>query len=643
MIAESGQFFLALAFVAASAQMMFALFAGLRAPFQPPYAAAARQAAYAHGFLLLCAFLALVILFLRSDFSVALVAHHSHSTKPLLYKISASWGNHEGSLLLWSLFLGICSAALAFFARAADTSYGSKLKLSALSCQGAISILFLAFLIFASNPFARLVPIPFQGAGLNPILQDPALAIHPPILYVGYVGFSLAFSFAIAALCLARRTEDARAWANITRWPIQISWVALTGGVALGSWWAYRELGWGGFWFWDPVENAALMPWLAGTALLHAVIITQKRGSALSWAVLLSILTFSLSMLGTFLTRSGIIVSVHSFASDPTRGIFILLILTLLCGGGFALFAARAHLLARAGLPTSLNSREAAIMANSLFLIAALSAVLTGTLYPIIFEALTGETIAVGAPYFNATFIPIMLPLLLLMPLAPFFAWAGQRAGAVIRPLVPAALAALLGGLLVAFAFEPRGMALALASALSVWVVAGALTRLWVMRRNLAAEAAMICAHIGVGLLLAGVIGAGAGQIEHTKAFAKGEAIMFAGYKISFEGVAPHFGADYRAERAKVLIRNVQGDALLAELTPEVRHYIARATPTREAAIKTFLFPPADLHAILGDRLDSNKRTMKFYYNPLAPLLWLGAFMMALGGVLSLIRRVRRT
>ena len=624
---------LALALIAATAQMALGIFAA--SPSQPLYMSAALRAAYVHGILVLGAFLALITLFLQSDFSVALVAHHSHSTKPLLYKIAASWGNHEGSLLLWSLFLAICSAALAFFARKIDT----QMKLSALAVQGGVSILFLAFMIFASNPFTRLDPAPFQGAGLNPILQDPALAIHPPILYAGYVSFSLAFSFAIAALWRGRAGKD---WAQAVRWPIQFAWIALTIGVALGSWWAYRELGWGGFWFWDPVENAALMPWLAGTALLHAIIVTEKRGTASSWAVLLSILTFSLSMLGTFLTRSGIIVSVHSFASDPTRGIFILLIMILLCGGGLSLFAWRAHTLINTSTPPArLDSRATAIMANSLFLIAALSAVLTGTLYPIIFEAFTGETIAAGAPYFNATFIPIIVPLLLLMPIAPFFAWvAGQGAQAIVRPLIPAALAALMAGLLIALTLEPRNVAMALAFALSVWLVAGALARAWVMRAMLAVESPMICAHIGLGILLAGIIGTGAGQKEQTFALNIDQPASFAGYQISLAAVKPHLGADYRAERATILVRE-QGQ-LVAELSPEIRHYIARPQPTREAAIRTFIFPPADLHAVLGDPLENNQRAVKFYYNPLAPLLWLGALMMAFGGALSIIRRAQR-
>ncbi len=619
---------LALSLIAAGAQMALAVFAASG----KLYVNAAMRAAYAHGALLLGAFAVLITLFLQSDFSVALVAHHSHSTKPALYQIAASWGNHEGSLLLWVFFLGVCSAALAFFARDVE----QKLKFYALAVQGSVSILFLAFIIFASNPFTRLDPAPFQGAGLNPILQDPALAIHPPILYAGYVGFSLAFSFAIAALWIGRAGKN---WAQAVRWPIQISWVALTLGVALGSWWAYRELGWGGFWFWDPVENAALMPWLAGTALLHAIIITEKRGTASSWAVLLSILTFALSQLGTFLTRSGIIVSVHSFASDPTRGIFILLIMAVLCGGGLSLFAWRAHNLIETYPSSGINSRETAIMANSLFLIAALSAVLTGTLYPIIFEAFTGQTIAAGAPYFNATFIPIITPLLLLMPVAPFFAWTGSPARAVIQPLIPAMLATLIGAVLIVFTLEPRNVAIALGFALAIWLVAGSLARLWLLRRAWSAELPMICGHIGLGLLLAGVIGTGAGQKEQTLALANGESVNFAGYQISLEAVKPHLGPDYRAERATILIRDQ--DALLAELHPEIRHYIARAAPTREAAIKTFLFPLADLHAILGDQLEKNKRAVKFYYNPLAPLLWLGAVMMALGGILSLVKRLR--
>ncbi len=621
MIAETGHFALVLALAAALAQTAFA-----RSP------AAATRAAYIQFALLALAFLVLAAAFLRSDFSLALAAAHSHSTKPIAYKLSALWGNHEGSMLLWCLFLAACSALFARFPRQTPPP----LKAAALGVQGVLSSAFLLFLLLTSNPFARLDPAPFQGLGLNPILQDPALALHPPILYAGYVGFSLAFSFAAAALLYPKYAAQ---WAQHARIWIQSAWIMLTCGIALGAWWAYRELGWGGFWFWDPVENAALMPWLAGTALLHAAAAAENRKTAQLWVIFLALAAFSLSMLGTFLTRSGILLSVHSFASDPSRGAFILLILTLICGSAFLLFALRAHRFA-ASPPAALVSREGAILINSLLVSAAAAIVLTGTLYPIALDLLGLGRVTVGPPYFNATFLPLLAPLLILAPAAPFLAWRRGNLAAALRHLRLAGLAALLAAAATLLFAAPRLLVAAFGIGVAVWLASGALAL--IRARPNISNAGIATAHAGLGILVAGITGVSLWQTERLALLAPGDSLEIAGYQITLDSLTPAQGPDFRAVQADLSVR--RGGELAARLAPQKRLYIARASPTREAAIHTTLLPPADLYAVLGDedQQSNGAWTFTFYHNPLAPLLWLGAALMAAGGALAAAARLRR-
>ena len=475
---------------------------------------AGQPAAVSQLALLTIAFLALMYAYVTSDFSVANVAANSHSTKPMLYKISGVWGNHEGSMLLWVLILALFGAAVAVF----GNNLPPTLKANVLSVQAAIALAFLLFIVFTSDPFARLDPAPADGRGLNPILQDPALAFHPPFLYVGYVGFSIAFSFAIAALIEGR--IDA-AWARWVRpWTLG-AWMFLTIGIAMGSWWAYYELGWGGWWFWDPVENASFMPWLAGTALLHSALVMEKREALKVWTILLAILTFSLSLMGTFIVRSGVLTSVHSFAVDPARGVFILAILVLFTGGGLALFALRAKEMRIGGLFTPI-SREGSLVLNNLLLVTSAATVLIGTLYPLVLEAVTGDKISVGPPFFNMTFVPLMLPLLLAMPFGPLLAWKRGDIAAAGQRLVFAAFAALLVAV-ATFALFNRGPWLApFGLALGVFVMGGALTE-WLSRIKFAvapvdevvrravnlprSNYGTLCAHFGIGLMVLGIVG----------------------------------------------------------------------------------------------------------------------------------------
>ncbi len=623
MIAELGHFSLALACVLALTQIGLAAFAARAG--NPNLLRAAVRAAFLQPFLLGLAFGLLIACFIRSDFSIALVAAHSHSAKPLVYKIAASWGNHEGSILLWSFFLALANALPAISRRLPPS-----LLARMLTVQGLMASAFLIYILAASNPFLRLWPAPFQGFGLNPVLQDPALALHPPILYAGYVGFSIAFAFAAAALLEKRPVSE---WVHFARPWIIAAWSALTAGIALGAWWAYRELGWGGFWFWDPVENAALMPWLAGTALIHASAVTAKRGSGALMTSFLALTAFSLSMLGTFLTRSGILISVHSFASDPTRGLAILLIIGFLCGGAFLLFALRAPMMARRRYFTPL-AREGALLLNSLVLLTITASVLTGTLYPVFAEIFAGEQISVGAPYFNATFLPLIAPLLLLVPLAPFLNWRRANLTQAARALLWPGVFALFAALAI-FAAGWRSILGVGGLLLGLWILAGAFKRLLVWRRH---EFGMNFAHAGLGVMILGIAGVSVWQQEHHASLAPGEGVSFAGYEISLEEVAPQQGADYRAEQARLTISENGG--IVAQLTPESRTYAARPQPVREAAIKTFLLPPADLYAVMG-AADGSARTFTFYYNPLAVFIWGGAALAALGGILALVFRQR--
>ncbi|RPI45099.1 MAG: heme lyase CcmF/NrfE family subunit, partial [Hyphomicrobiaceae bacterium] len=550
MIIELGHFALILALAVALVQMLLPAWGAHLGDAR--LMAVAPPAALAQLTLLTFSFLSLTHAFITSDFSVETVWANSHSAKPLIYKFSGVWGNHEGSMLLWVLILAAFGAAVALFGR----NLPDILRANVLAVQAAIAVAFLVFIVFASSPFGRIPP-QAEGRGLNPILQDPALAFHPPFLYAGYVGLSMAFSFAIAAL-IEGRTDAA--WARWVRPWTLAAWMSLTLGIAMGSWWAYYELGWGGWWFWDPVENASFMPWLAATALLHSALVMEKREALKVWTILLAILAFSLSLIGTFLVRSGILTSVHAFAVDPRRGVFILAILTLLIGGALALYAWRAPQLRQGGLFAPI-SREGGLVLNNVRLTTACPTVFIGTLYPLALEAVTGAKISVGAPYFNLTFGPLMVPLLLAMPLGPLLAWKrGDLFGAMQR--LAAAIALSLLAAVFALALQWRGPWLApFGIAVGAWVIAGAVSE-WATRVKLftagrgeifrracglprAAYGGML-AHVGIGVTVVGIVATSAWRVEHVVVLQQGERASIAGYELTFRGVAPRRGPNYQ-------------------------------------------------------------------------------------------------
>ncbi len=643
MIAEIGHFCLVLALLVAAVQTILpALGAHWR---EPRLMAMAEPAALTQLALLALAFLALMHAYVTSDFSVANTWENSHTLKPMLYKISGVWGNHEGSMLLWVLILALFGAAVAQFGRNLPAS----LKANVLAVQASIAFGFLLFIVATSNPFARLDPAPLEGRGLNPILQDPALAFHPPFLYAGYVGFSMAFSFAVAALIEGRIDS---AWARWVRPWTLAAWMCLTIGIAMGSWWAYYELGWGGWWFWDPVENASFMPWLAGTALLHSAVVMEKREALKIWTILLAILTFSLSLMGTFLVRSGILSSVHAFAVDPKRGVFILGLLFIYIGGALSLYSLRAGQLRQGGIFSPI-SREGSLVLNNILLATATGTVLVGTLYPLALEALTGAKISVGAPYFNMTFGPLMVPLLLAVPFGPLLAWKrGDLAAAMERLL--AAIAAATVAAALALAFFIRGPWLApLGIALGVWVIAGTLCELafrvkflrapWseVYRRlaNLPrASYGGTLAHAGLGLMVLGIVGTTAWQSEKILTLRPGEHVDIAGYSLEFKGTLPSQGPNY-SEISGVLAVSRQGRPV-TELTPSKRLYETPRQSTTEAGIHVSW--RGDLYTVLGDGQADGSYAIRLYFNPLVRFIWLGAILMFLGGGLSLSdRRLR--
>ncbi|MBT7526363.1 MAG: heme lyase CcmF/NrfE family subunit, partial [Rhodospirillales bacterium] len=519
-----------------------------------------RMAAMAQFLFVALAFAALTHAFVVSDFSVAIVVANSHSAKPWLYKLTGVWGNHEGSMVLWVFILSLFGACVGTF----GTNLPPTLRARVLAVQGMIGVGFLLFILTTSNPFLRLDPVPADGRGLNPILQDPGLAFHPPFLYLGYVGFSVAFSFAIAALIEGR--VDA-AWARWVRPWTLAAWCALTLGVALGSWWAYYELGWGGFWFWDPVENASVMPWLAGTALLHSAIVVEKRNALKSWTILLAVLTFVLSLLGTFIVRSGVLTSVHSFANDPERGLFILVLLMIAAGGGFGLYALRAHKLKSEGLFAPI-SREGGLVLNNLLLGAACATVFIGTLYPLLLDVLDGGKVSVGPPFFNLTFAPLMAPLVAVMGVGPMLAWKrGDLASALSRLWIAAVIAAV-GGIAILFIHGGPVYAV-IGIALSLWLIAGAITELATRirlfkisvtasarrLRNLPLSAiGMTIAHGAVGIMILGITASSAWKIERILVMNKGDQVTVAGYTIKMGGVNNVPGPNYLAQRATLTV-----------------------------------------------------------------------------------------
>ena len=583
------------------------------------------------------AFFALMFAYVTSDFSIAAVAENSHTAKPLLYKITGVWGNHEGSMLLWVLILSIYSAAMA-----ASAAGGPSLAARALAVQALIAIAFLLFILLTSDPFARLFPPPFEGAGLNPLLQDPGLAFHPPMLYLGYVGLSAAFSYAVAALIEAR--NDA-AWTNAARPFALIAWTALTLGIALGSWWAYYELGWGGFWFWDPVENASLMPWLVATALIHSIMATERTGAFKSWTLLLAVAAFAFSLIGTFLVRSGVLTSVHAFANDPRRGVFILMILGFAIGGPLLLFAWRAPKLA-AGASFEPVSRESMILFNNLLLTAAAATVCVGTLYPLALDAIDGTKISVGPPYFALTFVPIMAALAVLVPFGPLMAWNHADMRGALRRLRVAAGAAVAAVLLSAAFVSPRSALGFFAIGMATWLIVGAATDMmrraghWRALLHLPAGAwASALAHAGLGVVALGVAGTTVWRSEATAAMAAGDIMPIASYGLRFDGVTEITGPNYTALRGHITVL-VDGKPI-GVMEPEKRNFPAEMQTTSETAIHTNI--ARDLYVALGDARDGGHYVVRAYVNPLAPLIWLGAVVMAFGGACAFASRLRRT
>ena len=592
------------------------------------------------------AFGALAACYVTSDFSVLNVYENSNSAMPLIYRFSSVWGNHEGSMMLWVFILTLFGALVAAF----GTNLPAVLKANALAVQAWIAAAFQMFILTTSNPFLRIADAPLEGRDLNPILQDPGLAFHPPMLYLGYVGLSIAFSFAIAALIEGR--IDA-AWARWVRPWVLGAWMCLTLGVAGGSYWAYYELGWGGFWFWDPVENASLMPWLAGTALLHSAAVMEKRGALKVWTILLAILAFSLSLIGTFLVRSGVLTSVHAFAVDPRRGIFILAILVAFIGGALALYAWRAPLLKQGGLFAPI-SREGALVINNLFLTSACATVFVGTLYPLALEVLTGEKISVGPPFFNATFGPLFVPLMVAMPFGPLLGWKrGDLLGAAQRLLaallfaavaIAAVLALVHGGPVVA----PFGVGLA------VFVMVGAVVDLaertmvlrvpfgaaWRRAAGLPRSAwGTAFGHFGVGVTLLGIVAVSAWGSERIAALKPGGTIEVAHYRLSFDGLFDRSGPNYRDVVGRFTVRRASGD-WIGVMEPSRRTFPARNMATTEAALMTR--GVSQLYLSLGDPSPDGAVPVRLYFKPLVLLIWLGAGIMFVGGGLSLSdRRLR--
>ena len=606
----------------------------------------AAPAALAQFAFVAMAFGALAISYVTSDFSVFNVYENSNSQMPLIYRLTSIWGNHEGSMMLWVSILAFFGALVAAF----GNNLPAVLKANALAVQAWIAAAFELFILMTSNPFVRIPNAPFEGRDLNPILQDPGLAFHPPMLYLGYVGFSIAFSFAIAALLEGR--IDA-AWARWVRPWVLGAWMCLTLGIAGGSYWAYYELGWGGFWFWDPVENASLMPWLAGTALLHSAVVMEKRGALKVWTILLAILAFSLSLIGTFLVRSGVLTSVHAFATDPTRGIFILGILIVFIGGALALFAWRAPLLKQGGLFAPI-SREGALVFNNLFLTTACATVFTGTLYPLALEALTGDKISVGPPFFNSTFGPLFIPLMMAMPFGPLMGWKrGDLLGAAQRLLAAAMLAAV--AIAAAFALERGGPVLApFGVGIAIFVMAGALTdvaeRTMILRVPFRAALRRAIglprsawgtafAHFGIGMTLLGIVGVTAWGSERIAEIRTGDSLDIAHYRLTFEGMFSRTGPNYHDVVGRFSVRRMNGE-LIGTMEPSRRTFPSRNMATTEAALMSRGF--SQLYVSLGDPTQSGAIPVRLFYKPQVLLIWLGAGVMFLGGGLSLSdRRLR--
>jgi cytochrome c-type biogenesis protein CcmF len=644
MIAELGHYALMLALGLALVQGTMPI-VGTRTN-DPVLMSMAAPTALAQFAFVAMAFTALAACYVTSDFSVLNVFENSNSQMPFIYRLTSIWGNHEGSMMLWVSILTFFGALVAVF----GTNLPAVLKANALAVQAWIAAAFHLFILMTSNPFVRIPQAPFEGRDLNPILQDPGLAFHPPLLYLGYVGFSIAFSFAIAALLEGR--IDA-AWARWIRPWVLGAWMCLTLGIAGGSYWAYYTLGWGGFWFWDPVENASLMPWLAGTALLHSAVVMEKRGALKIWTILLAILTFSLSLIGTFLVRSGVLTSVHTFATDPMRGVFILAILIVFIGGALAFYGWRAPLLKQGGLFAPI-SREGALVFNNLFLTTACATVFIGTLYPLALEALTGAKISVGPPFFNATFAPLFIPLIVVMPFGPLMGWKrGDLLGAAQRLFAAAILAALTTA--AALALEQGGPVLApFGVGLAIFVMAGAIIdiaeRTLVLRLPFRAALRRAIglprsawgtafAHFGLGASLLGIVAATAWGGERIAEMKVGDNLEIAHYRLTLTALFSRQGPNYHALVGRFVVRRMNGD-LIGVMEPSRRTFPTRNMTTTEAALMRR--GTSQLYLSLGDPMQNGNVAVRLYFKPYVLLIWLGAAIMFAGGALSLSdRRLR--
>ncbi len=640
MIPEIGVFALILALLVALIQSVLPIIGASRGI--PAWIALARPAATAQLLFVLLAYACLTTSFITHDFSVAYVANNSNSKLPLIYLISGVWGAHEGSLLLWALILGLWSGAVAWFSRSIPDTMVARV----LGVMGLISVGFLLFILLTSNPFERQFPPALDGRDLNPLLQDPGLAIHPPMLYLGYVGFSVAFAFAIAAL-LGGRLDSA--WARWSRPWTLAAWGFLTAGIALGSWWAYYELGWGGWWFWDPVENASFMPWLVGTALIHSLAATEKRGVFKAWTVLLAVFSFSLSLLGTFLVRSGVLTSVHAFATDPARGLFILIFLGLVIGGSLALYAWRAPTIRSIGGFQTV-SREASLLLNNVLLVVAAATILLGTLYPLVIDALGLGKISVGPPYFNSVFVPLAAPLALLVGFGALSRWKRDNLIRLLRALGPMFGVAVVLGLAWPITMSHYAMGAAVGGVLGIWTILAALYGLWLRtrptRRWLSLSQiprslwGMTTAHLGLGVFVIGISFTSAYSVEKDLRMAQGDTYPIGQYSFRFDGVEEIPGPNYLAQTGTITV--LKGGAITAVLRPEKRVYLVQQMPMTEAAIDAGL--TRDLYVALGEPLGDGKSwAVRLYYKPFVRWIWLGPLIMVIGGGLSATDRRYRT
>jgi cytochrome c-type biogenesis protein CcmF len=630
MVVELGLFALVLALLLSTAQAFF----GLAGPQlgNRRWMEAVRPAAAGQWVFVALAFVVLAWAFYANDFSVLYVANNSNTELPTFYRFTAVWGAHEGSLLLWALALSSWSLAVAFFSRNLPQTFAARM----LGVLGFVSVGFQSFILFTSNPFERLLPAAVNGQDLNPLLQDPALAIHPPMLYLGYVGFSVAFAFAVAALLEGKVDEK---WARWARPWTTVAWMLLTGGIALGSWWAYYELGWGGWWFWDPVENASFMPWLVGTALIHSLAVTEKRGLFKSWTLLLAIIAFSLSLLGTFLVRSGVLVSVHAFASDPSRGLFILAFLAACVGGSLALFAWRGPMLRTKG-GFDVISRESFLLFNNVLLLVAALLILIGTLYPLFLDALNMGKISVGPPYFNVVFLIPTLPLLGLLAVGMHSLWKhGKIEEKKVPLLVMLAAAAVLGVVIPVLAYGGFHPMASVGLAAGLWVILSSLyepfQRLRKRQSLSRGVLGMTVAHIGVGMFAIGVTITQSYRIEKDFALSPGETVEMQGYTFHFDSTTQVAGPNYDAVQAH--FRITRGDELIAELEPQKRVYRVRTMPMTEAGIEVDW--NRDLFVAMGEDLGAGKWSMRLQYKPMVRFIWFGALVMMIGGFIAITDR----